>query len=129
MNFPAELKYTKEHEWAKIDGDVATVGITDYAQDALGDIVFIELPKKGMTVTKGKGAAVVESVKSVSDVFSPVSGTVVDVNEAISNAPEKVNTSPYTEGWMMKVKLSNTSDLNDLMNAQDYEHFVAAQKH
>ncbi|MCX6695683.1 MAG: glycine cleavage system protein GcvH [Candidatus Altiarchaeota archaeon] len=129
MDFPKDLKYTREHEWVKIDGDVATVGITDYAQNALGDIVFIELPKKGASVEKSKGAAVVESVKSVSDVYSPMSGTVVEVNEALNSSPDAVNKKPYTEGWMFKMKVKNVKDAEGLMNASEYEKYVAQQKH
>jgi len=129
MDYPKDLLYTKEHEWARVEGDVATVGITDYAQNALGDIVFIELPKKGATVAKAKGAAVVESVKSVSDVFCPVSGTVVEVNESLSGAPDAVNKKPYSDGWMFKVRINSQKELSDLMNPEEYEKFASAQKH
>ena len=129
MEYPKNLKYTKEHEWAKLDGDAVTVGITDYAQDALGDIVYIELPKVGAALEKGKGAAVVESVKSVSDVFSPVSGKVTEVNEKLHNAPEVVNKNPYADGWMFKIKPGNRKDLDDLLDSGAYEKFVGTQKH
>lgn len=129
MEYPKNLRYTKDHEWAKIDGDVVTVGISDYAQDALGDIVFIELPKVGAALEKSKGAAVVESVKSVSDVFSPVSGKVVEVNGKLNHSPEIVNKNPYTEGWMFKLKAGNKKEFDDLMTAEAYEKFVGTQKH
>ncbi|MFH0861958.1 MAG: glycine cleavage system protein GcvH [Candidatus Altiarchaeota archaeon] len=124
MEYPNELKYTKDHEWIRIEGDVAVVGVTDYAQHALGDIVFVELPKVGADVVKGKGAGVVESVKSVSDVFSPISGKVVDVNKALESSPETVNKSPYRDGWMFKVKVSDKKELETLMDSKDYQKLV-----
>ena len=128
MDFPRELKYTKEHEWVKVEGDTATVGVTDYAQDALGDVVFVELPKVAGQVEKGKGAAVVESVKSVSDVYAPVSGKVTEANEALNGQPELINKSPYGKGWIFKLKLKDMSQLDALMAATEYEKFVAEKK-
>ena len=128
MEFPKELKYTKEHEWIRVEGDTGTVGITDYAQHALGDVVFAELPKKGADVTQHKGAGVVESVKSVSDVFAPVSGKVSDANDKVAGNPELINKSPYGDGWMFKVRLKDKGELNALMNADQYAKYVAEKK-
>jgi len=122
MNYPKELKYTKEDEWLKVEGDTATVGITDYAQNALGDIVFVELPKPGAAVEAGKSFGTVESVKAVSELYSPVSGTVTEVNGALADAPEKVNADPYG-AWMIKVKVTKQSD--GLMSAADYEKYAS----
>lgn len=120
------LKYSKTHEWAKIENDIVTIGISDYAQDQLGDIVFIEIPKVGTTVTKGEEFGSIESVKSVSELISPVTGEVIEVNESITEAPETINAKPY-DSWMIKVKISNPSELDDLMSAQDYEKFIAEE--
>ena len=122
MNYPKELKYTKEDEWLKIEGDSGTVGITDYAQNALGDIVFVELPKPGAAVEAGKSFGTVESVKAVSELYSPVSGTVTAVNTELADAPEKVNADPYG-AWMIKVKMTKQSD--GLMSAGDYEKYAS----
>ncbi len=122
MNYPADLKYTKEDEWLKVEGNTGTVGITDYAQNALGDIVFVELPKPGAAVEAGKSFGTVESVKAVSELYSPVSGTVSAVNEELANAPEKVNSDPYG-AWMIKVKLTKQAD--GLMSAGDYEKYAS----
>ncbi|HUN90351.1 MAG TPA: glycine cleavage system protein GcvH [Terriglobales bacterium] len=126
MAYPTDFKYTKEHEWIKIDGNSGTIGITDHAQEALGDIVFVELPKVGATISVGKSFGTVESVKAVSDLYAPVSGTVTDVNQALATAPEKVNSEPH-QAWMVKVTLSNPSETNSLLNAADYEKFVAEE--
>ncbi len=126
MAYPAELKYTKEHEWIKVEGDTGIIGITDHAQKALGDIVFVELPKPGATLTKGKSLGTVESVKAVSDIYAPASGTVTDVNGDLSSAPEKVNADPHG-AWMVKVKLSNPGEVSSLLSAADYEKFVAEE--
>ena len=126
MAYPAEFKYTKEHEWIKIDGNTGTIGITDHAQQALGDIVFVELPKPGASITAGKSFGTVESVKAVSDLFAPVSGTVAEVNQDLSTSPEKVNSEPH-KAWMIKVTLSNASEANALLSAADYEKFVAEE--
>jgi glycine cleavage system H protein len=127
MAFPADLKYTKEHEWIKIDGTTGTIGITDYAQNSLGDIVFVELPKPGSEITIGKSFGTVESVKAVSDLYAPVSGTVTEVNPELANAPEKVNTDAHG-AWMVKVTLKDPSQADALMNAADYEKFVAEEQ-
>ncbi len=124
MNFPEELKYTEEHEWVLVEDDVVTIGITDFAQDQLGDVVFVELPEVGDTVEVGNTFGVVESVKAVSDVYSPVSGEVVEINEELPDAPEVLNTSPYDDGWMIKVKVEDTSSLDDLMDVAAYQEFV-----
>ncbi len=127
MAYPADFKYTKEHEWIKVEGNTGTIGITDHAQEALGDIVFVELPKAGATITAGQSFGTVESVKAVSDLFAPVSGSVAAVNGDLATAPEKVNTEPHA-AWMVKVTLSNPSEVNSLMSAADYEKFVAEEK-
>ena len=125
MNIPAELKYSKSHEWVKMDGDVAVIGISDFAQDALGDVVFINLPAEGDSVTAGESFGDVESVKAVSDVFSPVTGTVTAVNEALLDDPAQVNEAPY-EAWLIKV--SQVSDTEELLDAEGYEAVVAAEE-
>ncbi len=124
MEFPEELKYTEEHEWVLIEEEIVTIGITDYAQDSLGDIVFVELPEVGAILEAGKPFGVVESVKAVSDIYSPVSGEVVEINEELVGAPEVINTSPYEDGWMIKVKLSDTAQLDDLLDAEEYQEFI-----
>ena len=124
MNFPKDLKYTKDHEWAKIDGNVVTVGITDHAQSALGDVVYVELPKVGRAVKKGETFGVVESIKAVSDLYSPLSGTVKEVNESLPNDPSSINRDPYVGSWMVKIEASNASELEELMDATKYEALV-----
>jgi len=124
MEFPEELKYTDEHEWVMVEADVVTVGITDFAQDQLGDVVFVELPAVGTMVEAGKPFGVVESVKAVSDVYAPVSGEVVEINEELPDAPETINTSPYDDGWMIKIKLSDPAELEGLMDADAYQEFI-----
>lgn len=124
MEFPEELKYTEEHEWVSVDGDIATIGVTDFAQDQLGDVVFVELPEVGEDLQNGKPFGVVESVKAVSDVYAAVSGEVVEVNDALPDDPELINNSPYEEGWMLKVRLSDPSELDDLMDADAYQAFI-----
>ncbi len=124
MNFPEDLKYTEEHEWVLVEGDVVAIGITDFAQDQLGDVVFVELPEVGDTVEAGSTFGVVESVKAVSDVYAPVSGEVVEINEELPDEPEVLNTSPYEDGWMIKVKLADLSSLDDLMDVKAYQEFV-----
>lgn len=118
---PSDLKYSKEHEWVKVKGDVATIGITHHAQDSLGDIVYIELPKVGTKFSAMKEFGVVESVKTVSTLYSPVSGEVVEVNSKLSAKPESINTDPYGEGWMIKINMSDASDLSKLLSASEYE--------
>ena len=126
MPYPTDLKYTKEHEWIKADGSNATVGITDYAQDSLGDIVFVDLPKQGAEITAGKTFGTVESVKAVSDLYAPASGTVTEVNGELATAPEKIN-KDANRTWMIKVTLKNPSELNSLLSASDYEKFVSEE--
>lgn len=128
MEFPKDLKYTKEHEWVRLDGNIATVGITDYAQDSLGDVVYVELPPEGGAVTKNEPFGVVESVKAVSDLYSPVSGSVAEVNDAIVDSPEAINEDPYGDAWMIKVEVSGKGDLADLMTAEDYQKFIEEEK-
>jgi glycine cleavage system H protein len=121
MQTPAELKYTKDHEWVKIEGDTVTFGITDFAQDALGDIVFVSLPKVGEQISVGETCGEVESTKSVSDIFAPVSGEIVEVNSSLNSTPEVINQNPYSDGWMAKVKLTAGFDENTLLSASDYQ--------
>ncbi|MDD0854832.1 glycine cleavage system protein GcvH [Halobacteriovorax sp. GB3] len=125
-NVPAELKYTKDHEWAKIEGDIVTVGITDFAQSSLGDIVFVELPEVGSTLEKDGSFGVVESIKSVSDLFSPITGEVLEANEELESTPETCNEDPYG-AWIVKVKVSNTEELNELLDAEAYKSHCADQ--
>jgi len=127
MEFPEELKYTEEHEWVLVEGDLAMIGITDFAQDALGDVVFVELPAVGTEVTTGKAFGVVESVKAVSDVYAPVSGTVEEINEELPDAPEIINTSPYGDGWMIKIRMSDLGELDRLMDAAAYQAHLAEE--
>ena len=124
MNFPAELKYTKDHEWVRIEGDMATVGVTDFAQSELGDIVFVEIETQGETLEEHAIFGTVEAVKTVSDLFMPVSGTVVEVNNGLEADPADVNNDPYGSGWMIKVKLSEGADLSSLLDAAAYEALV-----
>ena len=128
-NVPKELKYTREHEWAKQEGDRVRVGITDYAQEQLGDVVFVELPKVGAKVTASKAFGVVESVKAVSDLFAPVSGEVVEANGELTKKPETVNQEPYGKGWMIVIKPSNKADWDQLLTAQEYEDFLKQAAH
>jgi glycine cleavage system H protein len=122
---PAELRYSKEHEWVRVDGNQATVGITYFAQEELGDIVFVELPEVGTELESNQTFGTVESVKTVSDLFAPVSGKVVQVNGALTDSPERVNVSPYEDGWMVVVELANPDDLHTLLDAAGYEKFIA----
>lgn len=128
MEFPEDLKYSKEHEWVLVEGNVATVGITDYAQDQLGDIVFVELPAIGDKVSKEDAFGVVESVKAVSDIYAPVSGKVLEVNDDLPDNPEMVNEDPYGDGWIIKIEMSDPEELQDLMTATEYEEYVAEEK-
>jgi len=125
MNIPSELKYTKEHEWVRVEGDVATIGITDFAQGELGDIVYVEVETTGETLSKDEVFGTVEAVKTVSDLFMPVSGEVLEFNEDLESNPESVNSDPYGAGWMIKIKLTDAAELNDLMNAEDYTALVS----
>jgi glycine cleavage system H protein len=124
MDFPDELKYTEEHEWVSIEGDIATIGISDFAQNQLGDVVFVELPEVGDELEAGKPFGVVESVKAVSDLFAPLSGEVIDVNEELNDTPELINTSAYEDGWIVKLRLSNPEELDELMDADAYQELV-----
>jgi glycine cleavage system H protein len=126
MSYPANYKYTKEHEWIQVDGSTGTVGITDYAQNSLGDIVFVDLPKVGDTVEAGKSFGSVESVKAVSDLFAPVSGTVTAINEELKDAPEKINSDANTT-WLLKVELSDAKQVDALLTAADYEKFTSEE--
>lgn len=125
MNFPENLRYTKDHEWVKIDGDEATVGITDFAQRELGDIVYVEIESVGKDLQGGEIFGTVEAVKTVSDLYLPISGTVTEVNANINSNPETVNTDPYGEGWMIKMKLTNPSELDGLLTAEAYHNLLA----
>jgi glycine cleavage system H protein len=124
MSYPEELKYTKEHEWVRVEGEFGVIGVTEHAQDALGDVVFVELPEVGSEVTAHEQFGTVESVKAVSDLFSPLTGEVVEVNEELADTPELVNTEAHDGGWMIKVKLADMSELDDLMSAADYVAFL-----
>ncbi len=126
--YPEQLRYTKEHEWIGIEGEIATVGITDHAQEELGDIVYVELPKPGTQVEKGKTLGSVESVKAVSDIYSPVSGEVVEANDTLADAPEKINRDPHGEAWLVKIRVTAAGDLGDLLSAAEYESYIAAEK-
>ncbi|MDQ4126973.1 MAG: glycine cleavage system protein GcvH [Actinomycetota bacterium] len=120
MSVPGDLQYTKSHEWVRTEGDTATIGITDHAQDELGDVVFVELPEEGTTFDAGDPFGTVESVKAVSDLYAPVGGEVVEVNSALNDAPEKINEDPYGEGWIMKLRTSGDSS-SDLLSSEEYE--------
>ena len=128
MEFPDGLKYTKEHEWVLVEDHVATVGITEYAQQELGDIVYVELPEVGEKIVKDDPFGAVESVKAVSDIYAPISGTVLEINDALPESPETINEDPYGDGWMIKVEMSDKDELKDLMNAEEYEEYVGRQK-
>jgi glycine cleavage system H protein len=121
---PDDLLFTKEHEWLRIDGDVGTIGITDHAQKELGDIVYVELPKPGMKFKSGEPFGNVESVKAVSELFIPVSGEIVEINEELGNAPEQINAEPYGAGWMIRLRLSNSEETGDLMSAEEYDEYT-----
>jgi len=126
MNFPEELKYTKDHEWIKVDGDVITIGITDFAQKELGDIVYVEVDTLDETLKQEEVFGTVEAVKTVSDLFLPVDGEIIEFNESLEDEPEKVNTDPYGEGWMVKVKVSNVSQLEELLTVVAYKELIGA---
>jgi len=125
MNIPENLKYTKDHEWIKVDGDVATVGITDFAQSELGDIVYVEIETEGEEIAAGEVFGTVEAVKTVSDLFMPISGEVVEVNEELENTPEKVNEDPYEAGWMIKISIKDKSELDQLLDHEAYGELIA----
>ncbi|MBI4228915.1 MAG: glycine cleavage system protein GcvH [Deltaproteobacteria bacterium] len=124
IEIPEELKYTDEHEWARIEEGLVVIGITDYAQDALGEIVYIELPSEGDEITKGESFGGVESTKSVSDLYAPVSGEVVEVNESLLDSPETINEDPYGDGWLIKVKMHDSDEFDDLMDSEQYSEFI-----
>ena len=124
MNIPSELKYTKDHEWISFEGDIATVGITDFAQRELGDIVYVEVETIGETLNADEVFGTVEAVKTVSDLFLPVSGEIIEFNESLEDTPEEVNLNPYSNGWMIKMKVSNIDDLSTLLNAEQYQQLI-----
>ncbi|HXF28002.1 MAG TPA: glycine cleavage system protein GcvH [Bryobacteraceae bacterium] len=125
--YPANFRYTKEHEWVRAENDIAAIGITFHAQKELGDIVYVDLPKPGASLEKGKALGSVESVKAVSDVYAPVSGEVVEVNDALTTTPEKLNEDPHGEGWLVKIKLSAPDEIKQLLSAEDYQSYVGAE--
>jgi glycine cleavage system H protein len=127
MEFPEELKYTEEHEWVMVEEELAVIGITDFAQDALGDVVFVELPEVGTVLEAGKAFGVVESVKAVSDIYAPVSGVVEEINDDLVDAPEIINTSPYEDGWMIKIRMTDVDDADALMDAEAYQALIAEE--
>ena len=126
--YPENFRYTKEHEWLRVEDGIATMGITDHAQNELGDIVYVDLPKPGSHVEKGKVLGTVESVKAVSEIFSPVTGEVTEINASLADAPEKLNDDPHGEAWLVKIRLLSPEDLAELMSAADYEAYVGAEK-
>jgi len=127
MAYPKNYRYTKEHEWINVEGGVATIGITDYAQHELGDVVFVELPKPGAKIEAGKSFGTVESVKAVSEIYAPVAGEVIEANGELQNTPETINTDPHGAAWLIKVRLTNAAELSGLMDAAGYEAYIAAQ--
>jgi glycine cleavage system H protein len=126
--YPEEFRYTKEHEWVKTEGDTGTIGITDHAQNELGDIVYVDLPKIGTTLERGKTLGSVESVKAVSDIYAPVSGEVTQINELLASAPEKLNTDPHGAAWLVKVRMSAPDEIKQLLSAADYQTFIQAEQ-
>lgn len=125
--YPTNLHYTKEHEWVRVEQDIAVVGITDHAQKELGDIVYVDLPRVGTTVEQGKALGSVESVKAVSDIYAPLSGEVIEINDALSTAPEKLNEDPHGAAWLVKLRLSTADQIKQLLSAEDYEAYVGAE--
>ena len=126
MDIPADLKYTQDHEWIRVDGNTATVGVTDFAQGELGDVVFVEIETEGEELDKGETFGTVEAVKTVSDLFMPVGGKVVEVNEALADEPELVNKDPYGNGWMVKIQIADEGELEELLSADDYQKMIEA---
>jgi glycine cleavage system H protein len=124
MDFPEDLKYTKEHEWARVEDGVVTVGVTDYAQENLGEVVYVELPEEGAKVSRAEAFGVVESTKAVSDLYAPVSGTVVEVNDTLLDSPELINEDPYEDGWMIRIEMSDSRELTELMAAPAYATYI-----
>ena len=128
-DFPSDLKYTTTHEWVEIQNSIATVGITDFAQHQLGDVVFVELPEIGMVFEKESNAGEIESVKAVGDLIMPLSGEILEVNEKLAENPELVNSSPFSDGWMIKIKISHASEIDELISVEKYKEFVKAEEH
>ena len=128
IEFPKDLHYTREHEWIRVEGGVGTIGITEYAQDSLGDIVFVELPDEDSELQKDESFGVIESVKAVSDLYAPVSGKVIEVNDSLPDSPEVINDDPYGEAWLLKMEIADESELEDLMSPSDYQSFVEEEK-
>jgi len=126
--YPTNYRYTKDHEWIKVEGATGTIGITDYAQHELGDVVFVELPKPGTKLETGQSFGTVESVKAVSEIYAPASGEVLEINAALANAPEQINTDPHNAAWMLKIKLANPKEVDALMNAAAYEAYIAEKQ-
>lgn len=124
MNFPEDLKFSKEHEWVRVSGNIATIGVSDYAQDQLGEVVFVELPDEGEEFEKDDAFGVIESVKSVNDIYAPLSGRIIEVNDPVVDSPEIVNEDPYGEGWLVKIEISDPKELSELMSAKDYEAYI-----
>ncbi|SFL36228.1 glycine cleavage system protein GcvH [Pelosinus propionicus] len=129
MNIPKELKYSKDHEWVKVEGKVAIIGVTDFAQSQLGDVVFVELPDESGTVKVGDGFSVIESVKAVSDIYAPISGKIVKVNQALTDSPDLINQEPYGEGWIVVIEMSDSSELDDLLDSDAYAQLAAEGGH
>jgi len=127
-NIPEDLHYSKDHEWVRVEGDVGTIGITDHAQDSLGDVVYVELPKAGDIFAAHEAFGSVESVKAVSEIFTPVGGEIVEANEALQDEPEKVNSDPYDEGWMIRIRMRNPGEVDSLLTAAEYEDFTKAEE-
>ena len=126
--YPSNFRYTKEHEWVRVEDGIATMGITDHAQNELGDIVYVDLPKPGATVEKGKALGTVESVKAVSEIFSPATGEVTEINGSLADAPEKLNEDPHGDAWLVKIRLRSSDDLVELLSAAEYEAYIGAEK-
>ena len=127
-NVPSELKFLPSHEWVSIDGDVATIGVSDHAQELLGDLVFVELPEEGSAVAAGDSVAVIESVKAASDTYAPISGEIIEVNSELEDSPEKINDDPYGDGWMYKIQIDDHSEVNDLLDASSYSETIAEEE-
>ena len=124
MNFPKNLKYTEDHEWVKLDGDIATIGITDFAQSELGDIIFVEFPDHGLEVSSKETIGTLEAVKTVADIFSPLSGTIVELNASLESNPELINEDPYDAGWILKIKITDSKQLDSLLSSSDYNNLI-----
>ena len=127
-NVPSELKFLSSHEWVAVDGDVATIGVSDHAQELLGDLVFVELPEEGSTVLAGDSVGVIESVKAASDTYAPISGEIVEVNSELEDSPEKINDDPYGDGWMYKIKIDDHNEVSDLLDADAYSETIAEEE-